>query len=190
MYSEACESSYLNSFTAQSTCYIIRAVSQLAWYLCHSVCETEICRYRENKRDGRMRPDSARTEDGGASLYVLLCYLFANIVAQRTTGKISSYFARTNYVHKTLQSIKWPSICIVFSFGPEAHHWLFVVEVQIALKTGLIDATQIIKLHVWLTVSGGGHFGNFVDFMSFGEKKQLVLSQEQSRQTFKMKIVV
>lgn len=36
MYSEACESSYLNSFTAQSTCYIIRAVSQLAWYLCQS----------------------------------------------------------------------------------------------------------------------------------------------------------
>lgn len=84
MYPKVCESSYLNSFTAQSTCYIIRAVSQLTWYLCQS----GRARGPLHIVGGKECSDWILRDDGGAAARYLFRYLFANIVAQCTAVKI------------------------------------------------------------------------------------------------------
>lgn len=103
MYGKTRESSYLNSFTAQSTCYIIRAVSQLAWYLCHSATR-QIVRINAGVSETcvQHRILRGRRTEGHRCIY-LLRYLFANILAQRTPGQISTVFVRTIYVFSKAQ---------------------------------------------------------------------------------------
>lgn len=85
----SCESSYLNLFRAQSTCYLIRAVSQCPGIYViaegERIIDITLVRVRGEDKTGFC-------EDGGA--HSVIC---ANILTQCTMGRKSSYVALRSY---------------------------------------------------------------------------------------------